>query len=371
MSAAGQNASVSPGAAVAPAWQRCAALVQDDQARLACFDRLVSEQSTVAPAGTAAAAAPVVAPAASTPPADPLTPATRVIAVATEDGCRDRQYSDLARFWELETGTDCGTFGIRSYRPISLSFIASNSVNNRPGSGNPANSADENSAFRKTETRVQLSVRSKLAQGLLTAGNPTRKDSLWFGYTQQSYWQLFNGAISRPFRSTDHEPELIYVYPIDVSLPQNWRVRYGGVGLVHQSNGQSLPYSRSWNRVYLMAGLERDNRFRLQARIWQRLNENAESDDNPHISDFIGRAEAAMVWNVNRDNTVGLTLRHSMRDKANGSWRFEWMQTLGRGTNENSSLRLHTQLFTGYGDSLIDYNRRRTVFSVGLSLVDF
>jgi phospholipase A1 len=36
-----------------------------------------------------------------------------------------------------------------------------------------------------------------------------------------------------------------------------------------------------------------------------------------------------------------------------------------------SGLRLHTQLFHGYGDSLIDYNQRRTVLSVGLSLTDF
>lgn len=29
------------------------------------------------------------------------------------------------------------------------------------------------------------------------------------------------------------------------------------------------------------------------------------------------------------------------------------------------------QLFSAYGDSLIDYNRRRDVLSVGLSLVDW
>jgi phospholipase A1 len=36
-----------------------------------------------------------------------------------------------------------------------------------------------------------------------------------------------------------------------------------------------------------------------------------------------------------------------------------------------NDLRLHLQLFSGYGDSLLDYNRRRTVLSVGLSLVDW
>jgi phospholipase A1 len=100
-----------------------------------------------------------------------------------------------------------------------VSLISATSVNTLPTSANPANNALAATAYRKTETRIQLSVRTKLAQGILTSGHPTLKDSLWFGYTQQSYWQLFNGGISRPFRSTDHEPELVYVYPTDFRCP--------------------------------------------------------------------------------------------------------------------------------------------------------
>ena len=52
--------------------------------------------------------------------------------------------------------------------------------------------------------------------------------------------------------------------------------------------------------------------------------------------------------------------------------RTEWLRSLGDGKgNSYSGLRFHTQLFTGYGDSLIDYNRKRTVLSVGFSIVDF
>jgi phospholipase A1 len=29
------------------------------------------------------------------------------------------------------------------------------------------------------------------------------------------------------------------------------------------------------------------------------------------------------------------------------------------------------QLFSGYGDAMVDFNRRRTTLSVGLSLVDW
>ncbi len=360
-------------------WQACAGLMPDS-ARLACFDRFTREQAT--PADTLAkrnvplATATAPTPPASAPatPVEPLVPATRVIGITTEEGCKDRQYSDLSRYWELESGSNCGTFGIRGYRPLSLSLIASDSVNQQPTSPGPNNTVTTPNSFSRKETRVQLSVRTKVAQGLLTGSHPTLNDSLWFGYTQQSYWQLFNKGLSRPFRSTDHEPEVVYVYPTDANLPGGWRLRYSGLGVVHQSNGQSEPQSRSWNRAYLMAGIEKDNRFRVQARVWKRLPENAATDDNPDISDFIGRGEVSGFWNPNKDNLLGLTVRSALRGGGGrGSARIEWFKTLGNGNSEKdlSGLRLHTQLFTGYGDTLIDYNRKRTVLSVGLSLVDW
>ena len=358
------------------ALNRCIALGSDNQARLACFDQWAAEQKWQAPAASATAAA--ASGTAATPgnamptPVDTTLPATRIIDVARTEGCRDPQYSDLSRFWELESGSDCGTFSFRGYRPITVSVVASDSVNRQPTSPGLNNSATTSTDYRSTENRIQLSVRTKVAQGLLTQGHPTLKDSVWFGYTQQSYWQLFSPQISRPFRTTDHEPEVMYVYPTTAQLPFGWKWRYSGIGLVHQSNGQSEPLSRSWNRAYLMTGMELDNRWTVNARVWKRIGESTDSDDNPGISDYIGRGELSVFWNMNKDNTVGATLRSSLSSSDRGSVRLEWMQTLGSGLGGGkSNLRLHTALFSGYGDSLIDYNRKRTVFSIGLSLVDF
>jgi phospholipase A1 len=345
-------------------WQACSALAGDRDARLACFDRWASQQSAASASASASAIA--LRPSAAAPPL------TITITPPLEHDCKSHAYSELSRFWELEAGTDCGTLGIRGYRPISLSWIGSDSVNTQPSSPSPEHTAATAQPYNSNETRIQLSVRTKIAQGLLTRNQALLRDSLWFGYTQQSYWQLFNGELSRPFRTTDHEPEITYIYPTDAELPGGWRWRYSGASLVHQSNGQSLPLSRSWNRIVLMTGIENGDQFRLQARLWKRVNENATNDDNPNISDLIGRAEVAAFWNVNSDNTLGATVRHSLRDNANGSVRLEWLKKLGAGSAGNESgLRLHTQLFNGYGDSLVDYNRKRTVLSVGLSLVDW
>jgi phospholipase A1/A2 len=65
--------------------------------------------------------------------------------------------------------------------------------------------------------------------------------------------------------------------------------------------------------------------------------------------------------------------RHSLKAEGNGSIRLAWLRKIGNSArNDNrSSLRFHTELFSGYGDTLMDYNYRRTVLSVGLTLLDW
>ena len=353
-------------------WQACQAIKDDAGAQLACFQQWAESQL---PANTPPASM-------TSAPADPATgaPATQILLLPSLNteapdgkpiGCRNTQYSELSRFWELQRGTDCDTFAIRGYRPMSLAFVMSGGVNPPPliGAGTPPD-------YKHAETKIQLSVRTKVAKGLLKSGDADAddQDSLWFGYSQQSYWQLFSGNISRPFRTTDHEPEVIYIYPHQIALPGGWNYRLSGVGLVHQSNGQSEQLSRSWNRSYLMGAAEKvlgpESSLRLQGRIWDRLRESAADDDNPGIENYIGRAEINGTWQINKANTLGVTLRHSLHREAKGSTRIDWMMAPAASPNY-TGLRYHVQLFNGYGDSLLDYNKRRNVLSVGLSLVDW
>ena len=53
--------------------------------------------------------------------------------------------------------------------------------------------------------------------------------------------------------------------------------------------------------------------------------------------------------------------------------RLGWLRKIGSSSanGERSSLRFHTELFSGYGDTITDYNHRRTVLSVGLTLLDW
>ena len=137
--------------------------------------------------------------------------------------------------------------------------------------------------------------------------------------------------------------------------------RMVNVGFVHQSNGQSDPRSRSWNRVYAQVGFERGP-FTLLVRPWLRLNEKTD-DDNPDIMDYVGRADALAAWSWG-ERTVSLLLRNSLRDDWRGYAQLDYsFPVIG-------NLKGYVQVSTGYGESLIDYNHRQTTVGLGVMVID-
>ena len=62
---------------------------------------------------------------------------------------------------------------------------------------------------------------------------------------------------------------------------------------MHQSNGQTEPLSRSWNRVYLTGGFNHGD-LGLTVRAEKRLDDS--DDDNPDIVRYVGNAEVMATW---------------------------------------------------------------------------
>ncbi len=271
-------------------WQSCQSMAGNPTAQLRCFQDWAAAQPVPAPAPVTTPVSPPAS-AHSFSPAElaamPLLPVPPAEASRKPAGCRDDNYSQLSRFWELQRGTDCDNFSLRGYKPTTLAVVTSDSVNTQPSSTAAGHTALTALPYSKHELKIQLSVRTKIAKGLLKRGTEDSQDldSIWFGYTQQSYWQLFNGTLSRPFRNTDHEPEALYIYPHQIPLGDDWNYRLSGIGVAHQSNGQSLPLSRSWNRVYLMGAAEKilspTSSLNLQGKVWQRLKESSGNGRQP------------------------------------------------------------------------------------------
>lgn len=262
--------------------------------------------------------------------------------------------------WELSPESKLGTWNIRSYQPIYLmpGFWTSKK-NELPESENPNNIETEKQNLTSTEAKFQLSLKTKAVENIL--GN---NGDLWLGYTQSSRWQVYNSEESRPFRETNYEPEASFVLRTNYDLfGLNWRML--GLTINHQSNGRSDPLSRSWNRVMLNLGFEKDN-FALMVRPWYRFEENRDDDNNPEIKNYIGRGDMTAFYRHN-EHDFSLMLRHTLKggDDNRGAIQFDWSFPI------SGRLRGQFQLFDGYGESLIDYNHRATYVGLGVSLMNW
>lgn len=272
--------------------------------------------------------------------------------------------SALTRAWDLDGLGNPDLAGVRRLEPYRANRVMvqhTSRINVQPAS--PSHSTAAPFAYQPNELKFQFSAKSEI-------GNFRELELLWFrdfriwaGFTQQSYWQLFNGAQSSPFRETNYEPELIGTF--GTGQPQGWKML--NIGLSHQSNGRGNPLSRSWNRLYLQSGWELGDYY-LLARGWWRLPESAANDDNPDIQRYLGRAELEAHWSPDSDDEVTLLARSNLSfGQPRGYLQLDWSTPVRIWHLSHLSL----QLATGYGHNLIDYNHNQTTFSFGLTFKDW
>ena len=336
-----------------PTLERCAQIGSSAD-RLDCYDRLAGR-----------ATAPDAAPA-KAPIAGPAAPTTALVGrgAPLPETKAEAASSFLGRYWELDPGDKRGIFNFVGYRPsYVLPLHVTNRINQAPQS--PTQSAVTVGNFRREEAKFQLSLRTKLAEDVLLPDA-----DLWVGFTQQTFWQVYDGADSRPFRNSDYEPEAMYVVPTGKSLrslPFGWQWRYTMLGFAHQSNGQSDPLSRSWNRAYLGAGFERGD-FSLSARVNRRFSESRSSDNNPDLLAYRGRGEFQFAWTGGLQ-TASLLWRTNFHEASRGGLQFEWTYPVS--ADQPNGLRYYVQAFSGYAETLTDYNFRQTSVGAGFTFLQF
>jgi len=262
------------------------------------------------------------------------------------------QRSRMTRRWELDDATNGGRFRVRSHNPVYvLPARYSTRPNEQPESSTLG--AAPSRPLESIEAKFQISLKTKLADNLI--GN---NGDVWVGYTQQSNWQAYDDDDSEPFRETNYSPEIWTTWRTGLNLGvMRWRMV--NLGFMHQSNGQSDPVSRSWNRIYATLGFERGD-WELFVRPWLRV-EAPGPDDNPDIEKFLGHGDVRLVWRGARHD-VGITGRWASGHNR-GALQFDWHYPL------IGDLKAYLQVFTGYGESLIDYNHRQTTIGLGVSLV--
>ncbi|WP_442802086.1 MULTISPECIES: phospholipase A [unclassified Shewanella] len=191
---------------------------------------------------------------------------------------------------------------------------------------------------------------------------------LFVAYTNQSYWQVYNKDISSPFRETNHEPEIFMMFNNDWQLGP-LRNSFWGVGAAHQSNGKSGNLSRSWNRLYATMVFD-SGPFALGAKVWWRIPEDEketpsspEGDDNPDIEDYMGNFELTGIYGID-EHRFTMMVRNNLTSPNYGAIEATWSYPI------IGQLRVYTQYFNGYGESLIDYNAHTQRIGIGVSIND-
>jgi phospholipase A1/A2 len=219
------------------------------------------------------------------------------------------------------------------------------------GSGGATHPLEEEGSL---EAKFQVSARFRLKRDIFPGA------TLYLGYTQKSFWDI--GKESSPFRESNYNPEL-YLDLGERSWPRpDWQLHIQ-VGFEHESNGRNGSDSRSWNRFFLEPRLTQhrevagnDLELALRWRVWPLVETSLENRD---IKRYYGWGELGTEVEY-RNVVLAVCGRGGTRlDRGNllvdvGYLVPKW------------DVHLLVQGFTGYGESLIDYDQRASTIRLGV-----
>ncbi|MBT3227019.1 MAG: hypothetical protein HOE30_19530 [Deltaproteobacteria bacterium] len=198
--------------------------------------------------------------------------------------------------------------------------------------------------------------------------------NLYFGYSHKAFWQIYDQKNSRPFREHNYNPELF------LEWDDLWQIDHVQLGFEHESNGEKLRYaddaspvnySRTWNRSYVYAKKSVLPFIHLGLKLWIVTDSDDPEDgsfivDNYDIQQFMGSGEFYASLGES-PSFLSMMLRQGWR-KGTETIRLDGripLNLLTGGTDNRIDILM--QLFSGYGDTLIDYNRKITRFSAGIA----
>ncbi len=271
---------------------------------------------------------------------------------------RDKAATALERRVAIEQATRDNPFVITPHRPnyLLLASFHADPLNEEPFRQEFGVSEV---GFAEVESKFQISIKAPVFEKIFH-----RSDVLYVGYTLRAFWQIYEtNGLSAPFREYNHEPEVWYAFQKDWEFLGLANTLIG-FGINHQSNGRSGLLSRSWNRVFGQFVFEKAG-FSAGLRVWDRINEDLDEDDNPDIEDFLGNFEFQGVFK-RKGQTLGLMVRNNLDFGENrGAYQLDWSFPLTK------RLRGYIQWFNGYGESLIDYNANVNAIGFGVQLTDW
>ncbi len=213
----------------------------------------------------------------------------------------------------------------------------------------------------------QVSLKYKLL-ALANNGNPLTH--LYFGYTQTSFWELLSPDPA--FYDTSYKPSAFFYYP-DVFQNEFFQLDLQ-LGGEHESNGRGGTEERSMNTIYLQpkatVDLPYNLQFSLQPRAWFYMYVG---DNNYDMDQYHGYADqlSALTWlDPNSGEKIQLSNRFIIGDRgSHAGLLFDLRFNLTAvPVLRKFNPAIQVQYFTGYGQTLLQYNQTSHALRAGLCL---
>jgi len=208
--------------------------------------------------------------------------------------------------------------------------------------------------YRNIEAELQISLKIGVAKNFFNLN-----EIYYISYSHRAFWQIY--VDSSPFRETNYNPEAFVVFPIS-DTDSIFKLRDLTIGYSHLSNGQgdngsATSKTRSVNYFYTTLRMTHDFLI-TDFTLWVPFM-GSDLSDNPDLIDYVGCGEVKFSY---------FTGKHMLTLKGRGNI------STGNGAVEATysyplikDVYLYGKIFSGYGESLIDYNNYITKFSIGFS----
>jgi outer membrane phospholipase A len=192
---------------------------------------------------------------------------------------------------------------------------------------------------------------------------------LWVAYTQKAFWRLYDD--SAPFWEFNHEPELFYmfeskknIFNIDTGVLDHIQL----APIYHKSNGRDGLDSRGMNLYYgeIQLSVGKIYNFGVVAKAFKYYSVSKKNED---IDQYIGNAEGEVFFQLKSKNTEffdkeKIYIRGGGNHESGKGW-------LEGGVKDRLITTLfqpffYVQVFHGYGEAMVNYDKKDTAIRVGL-----
>ncbi|HHH72700.1 MAG TPA: hypothetical protein ENL04_02625 [Sulfuricurvum sp.] len=231
---------------------------------------------------------------------------------------------------------------------------------------------DPADSYRQIEAEFQYSFNIDLFSDLLTLN-----ELYGVAMTSFGFWQMY--STSSPFREVNYNPEIYILFPLvnDAVGLKTLKLTYS-----HVSNGQGdidradintsnclecgdywrRSRSRAWNYISSVFEFQYDS-FLVDLTLWTTIDVRMFNikDDNPDIVDYYGWGELGAIYfyGAHQFEIKGRLNPMTGYGAVRAGWSYPFF---GR-----ESIYWYVKGFSGYGESLIDYDRYVNKIGFGFS----